>query len=110
MTDGAEHPAVESLELLERAFGYRPAGELVRATSDRHRLPVDLQCCARGRGFHHLDAFGDDFETDVVAFEYAYLQGSFHRALYLLVCRSRASLACEARHFSRTGGGIMMKK
>ena len=84
----------EGLELLQRAVGYGLAGELVRAPRDRHRLPVDIErdgCCRR---FHDLDAFGNDFETDVVAFEYSELQ---HCSFPSMVNEASQIMACVAK-------------
>src|SRR6266511_6200062 len=35
--------------------------------ADGQRPPVDIEPLARRRGLHHLDAFGNDFEADVIA-------------------------------------------
>ena len=67
MPDRPHHPAVE---LAQALFGHsreRVAVLLVPAFADRQRLPLDLEPLARGGRLHHLDAFRNDFEADVVA-------------------------------------------
>jgi hypothetical protein len=39
---------------------------LVPALADRQRVPVDGELLARGGRLHHLGAFRNDFEADVV--------------------------------------------
>ena len=67
MADRPHNPAVE---FAQRRFGdrrQRVAVVLVPAPADRQRLPVDREAGTRGRGLYDPDAFGNDFETDVVA-------------------------------------------
>src|SRR5262249_41247023 len=65
--DRSHHPAVE---LAQRLLGHRRKGIavlFVPALADRQRSPVDVEPLPRGGCLHHLDAFRNDFETDVVA-------------------------------------------
>src|SRR5882757_6823749 len=67
MTDRSHHPAVEPAQRLLCHRGKRVAVLLVATFSDRQFLPVDGEALACGRGLHHLDAFRNDFEADIVA-------------------------------------------
>src|SRR5690606_14915714 len=81
MPDRSEHPAVERVELLQRARRQRVSERFERLASDWHRVPFDFEAAALRRSPHDLDRLGHHFETDVVAFEYSYFQRSFHAPL-----------------------------
>src|SRR6476661_302931 len=65
--DRSHHPAVKLAQALLGHRRQRVAVLLVPAFADRERLPLDLQALARGGRLHHLDAFRNNFEADVVA-------------------------------------------
>src|SRR5262245_60456259 len=74
MPDRPHHPAVE---LAQGLLGHRRKGVavlLVPALADRQLAPVDVEAFARGGCLHHLDAFRNDFEADVVAEQNSNLQ------------------------------------
>ena len=74
MADRPHDPAVEPAQRLLGHRRQRMAVRLVAGLADRQRLPVDREAGARGRRLHHLDAFRDDFEPDVVAEQNSDLQ------------------------------------
>ena len=67
MADRSHEPAVESAQRVLGDLRQRVAVFLVAGLADEKLGPLDLKPCFGGGGFHHLDRFGDDLETDVVA-------------------------------------------
>src|SRR5436190_20066795 len=66
MPDPTHNPAVELAQAPLRHRGKRMAVILMSLFADRQRPPLDLKPLAGGGDLHHLDAFGNDLEPDVV--------------------------------------------
>ena len=74
MPDRAHHPAVELAQALLGDGRQRMAVRFVPALADGQGSPLDEKALARGGRLHHLDAFRNHFEPDVVAEQDADLQ------------------------------------
>src|SRR5215510_10468253 len=68
------HPAVETAQGLLGHRRQRVAVLLVPLLADRQPLPLDIEAFARRGRRHHLDAFRNDFEADIVAEQNSDLQ------------------------------------
>jgi hypothetical protein len=85
MPDRTHHPSVE---LAQTLFGDTRKGVAmlrVPVLADWQRPPFDLQALACCSGFHHLDAFRNDFEPDVVAEQDADLQAHSRKSVFFWV-------------------------
>src|SRR5262245_36236622 len=67
MPDRTHHPAVELAQGLLGHGRKRMAVLFMSFFPDRQRPQLDVKPLAGGGGLHHLDAFGNDFQPDVVA-------------------------------------------
>jgi hypothetical protein len=67
MADRPHDPAVHAAQALFGDLRQRIAVGLVTGFADREWMPFDRQSAAHCRRLHHLDAFRNHFQADVVA-------------------------------------------
>ena len=105
MPDRSHDPPMELAQALLGHARESMTVLLVSALADRKRPPFDVEPLLRCGGLHHLDAFRNDFGSDVVAEQDADLQARApaHCDPFTLGCRRRKSRKRAGDCTSRSG-------